>query len=141
MNLENNDNVWHLGKKEPSLSSFLKFKVQIYSDVKKVLFLDPEDSKLLPTSLDFEIREGYRSKVIEFEIFRDLLETKLLNTNKKNNAGSKTFDVVMMFKIMILQRYYGLGDTQIKNQILNRLIFKKFLSIESGDKVPDEKTV
>ncbi len=81
------------------------------------------------------------SKVIEFEIFRDLLETKLLNTNKKNNAGSKTFDVVMMFKIMILQRYYGLGDTQIKNQILNRLIFKKFLSIESGDKVPDEKTV
>ncbi len=81
------------------------------------------------------------SKVIEFEIFRDLLETKLLNTNKKNNAGAKPFDVVMMFKIMILQRYYGLGDTQIEYQILDRLSFKKFLSLESGDKVPDEKTV
>ncbi|MGD1821609.1 MAG: glycoside hydrolase family 66 protein [Pleomorphochaeta sp.] len=68
MNLENNDNVWHLGKKEPSLSSSLIFKVQIYSDVKKVLFLDPEDSKLLPTFLDYEIREGARSKVIEFEV-------------------------------------------------------------------------
>lgn len=81
------------------------------------------------------------SKVIDFNVFRDNLESKLLNTNKKNNAGAKPFDVVMMFKIMILQRYYGLGDTQIEYQILDRLSFKKFLGLESGDKVPDEKTV
>jgi len=80
------------------------------------------------------------SKVVDFEIFIDILETKLLNTNKKSNAGAKPFDVVMMFKIMILQRYYGLGDTQIEYQILDRLSFKKFLGLESGDKVPDEKT-
>ena len=79
--------------------------------------------------------------VIDFEMFRDLLESKLLNTNKKNNAGAKPFDMVTMFKIMILQRYYGLGDTQIEYQILDRLSFKKFLGLESGDKVPDEKTV
>ena len=42
--------------------------------------------------------------VVEFEMFRDILETKLLNQNKKNNAGAKPYDVVMMFKIMILQR-------------------------------------
>lgn len=80
-------------------------------------------------------------KVIDFEIFREVLESKLLNTNKKNNAGAKPYDFVMMFKIMILQRYYGLGDTQIEYQILDRLSFKKFLGLESGDKVPDEKTV
>ncbi len=79
--------------------------------------------------------------VVEFEMFRDILEAKLLNQNKKNNAGAKPYDVVMMFKIMILQRYYGLGDTQIEYQILDRLSFKKFLGLESGDKVPDEKTV
>ena len=79
--------------------------------------------------------------VVEFEMFRDILETKLLNQNKKNNAGAKPYDVVMMFKIMILQRYYGLGDTQIEYQILDRISFKKFLGLESGDKVPDEKTV
>ena len=79
--------------------------------------------------------------VVEFEMFRDILETKLLNQNKKNNAGAKPFDIVMMFKIMILQRYYGLGDTQIEYQILDRISFKKFLGLESGDKVPDEKTV
>jgi IS5 family transposase len=42
---------------------------------------------------------------------------------------------------MVLQRYYGLGDTQIEYQILDRLSFKKFLGLASGDKVPDEKTV
>jgi len=34
------------------------------------------------------------SKVIDFEMFRDLLESKLLNSNKKNNAGAKPYDVV-----------------------------------------------
>ena len=81
------------------------------------------------------------SNVIDFEIFRNTLETKLLNTEKKNNAGAKPYDVVMMFKIMILQRYYGLGDKQVEFQIIDRLSFKKFLGLESGDKVPDEKTV
>ena len=81
------------------------------------------------------------SRVVDFEMFRDKLESKLLNQNKKNNAGAKPYDVVMMFKIMILQRYYGLGDTQIEYQIYDRLSFKKFLGLASGDKVPDEKTV
>lgn len=81
------------------------------------------------------------SKVIDFEMFRELLESKLLNTDKKNNAGAKPYDVVMLFKILILQRYYGLGDGQVEYQILDRTSFKFFLGLETGDKVPDEKTV
>ena len=81
------------------------------------------------------------SNVIDFETFRKTLETKLLNSNKKNNAGAKPFDVVMMFKILILQRYYGLGDKQVEYQIIDRTSFKQFLGFESGDKIPDEKTV
>jgi hypothetical protein len=35
------------------------------------------------------------SKVIDFKMFRDLLEsTNLLNSNKKNNAGAKPYDIV-----------------------------------------------
>ena len=74
-------------------------------------------------------------------MFRESLERKLLNTNKKNNAGAKPYDVVMLFKILILQRYYGLGDSQVEYQILDRTSFKTFLGLETGDKVPDEKTV
>jgi len=81
------------------------------------------------------------SKVIDFEMFRPLLEVKLLNMDKKNNAGAKPFDVVLMFKILLLQRYYGLGDKQVEYQIIDRTSFKRFLGLETGDKVPDEKTV
>jgi IS5 family transposase len=81
------------------------------------------------------------SKVIDFELFRKPLESKLLNTNKNNNAGAKPYDVVMLFKILILQRYYGLGDNQVEYQMLDRISFKTFLGLETGDKVPDEKTV
>jgi len=81
------------------------------------------------------------SNVIDFEIFRNTLKESLLNKEKKSNAGAKPFDVVMMFKILILQRYYGLGDSQLEYQIIDRTSFKKFLDLESGDKVPDEKTV
>ncbi len=81
------------------------------------------------------------STTINFEFFRDTLEKNLLNTNKKSNAGAKPFDVVMMFKILILQRYYGLGDKQVEFQIIDRMSFKQFLGLETGDKVPDEKTV
>ncbi len=56
------------------------------------------------------------SKVIDFEMFREKLESQLLNQNKKNNVGAKPYDIVMIFKIMILQRFYGLGDTQIEYQ-------------------------
>lgn len=81
------------------------------------------------------------SKVIDFEVFRLSLENKLLNPAKKSNAGAKPYDVVLMFKILILQRYYGLGDKQVEYQILDRMSFKKFLGFETGDKIPDEKTV
>jgi len=66
------------------------------------------------------------SNIIDFEMFRCKLESKLLNQNKKNNAGAKPYDVVMMFKILILQRYYGLMDKQLEYQILDRLSFKIF---------------
>ncbi len=81
------------------------------------------------------------SNVIDFEMFRLLLESKLLNTTKKSNAGAKPFDVVLMFKILILQRYYGLGDRQVEYQILERTSFKNFLRLDTGDKIPDGKTV
>jgi IS5 family transposase len=41
-----------------------------------------------------------------------------------------------MFKILILQRYYGLGDTQLEYQIINRISFKKFLGLASGVENP-----
>ena len=66
------------------------------------------------------------SQVIDFEIFRPALEEKLLNHNKKNNAGAKPTDVVPMFKIMILQRYCNISDGhteyQIHDEVMERAV-------------------
>ena len=79
--------------------------------------------------------------VIDFEIFRHDLELNLLNHNKKNNAGCKPYDVVMMFKIILLKRFYNLGDDQTEYQINDRLSFREFLGLSSGDRVPDSRSI
>lgn len=81
------------------------------------------------------------SSVIDFEMFRERLESQLLNNNKKNNTEAKPYDVVMMFKIIILQKYYNISDEQTEYQINDRTSFKDFLGLSSGDKVPDSRTI
>lgn len=46
-----------------------------------------------------------------------------------------------MFKVIFLQRYYGLGDHQIEYQIIDRTSFREFLNIRTVSDVPDEETV
>ena len=36
----------------------------------------------------------------------------MLKEDKKTNAGNKPYDVVMMFKIVLLKRFYNLSDEQ-----------------------------
>ena len=80
------------------------------------------------------------NSVINWDMFEPVLQ-KLENKDKKNNAGAKPYPLLLIFKILILQRYYNLSDNQIEYQILDRLSFGRFLGITLNDKVPDEKTV
>src|SRR5690554_5921057 len=61
--------------------------------------------------------------VIDFEMFRKELEENMLNTNKKSTAGCKPYDVVMMFKIILLKRFYNLSDEQTEYQINKKKTF------------------
>ena len=49
--------------------------------------------------------------MIDFEVFRSRLESAMVNLNTKNNAGAKQYDVVMMFKMMLLRHYYIITET------------------------------
>ena len=80
-------------------------------------------------------------KVIDFEMFRFLLESHMLNQEKKSNAGNKPYDVVLMFKIILLKRFYNMSDEQCEYQINDRLSFREFLGLSSGDRVPDARTI
>jgi IS5 family transposase len=80
-------------------------------------------------------------QVVDFEMFRSVLEESLLNHNKKSNAGAKPIDLVLMFKIIFIKRLYNLSDEQTEYQINDRQSFKDFLCLSSGDDVPDQKTI
>ena len=77
-------------------------------------------------------------KVIDFEMFREELEKGMLNNNKKNNSGCKPYYVVIMFKIIVIK---CLNDEQVEYQISDRLSFKKYLKLSSGDRVPEARTI
>lgn len=77
---------------------------------------------------------------IDFELFRDLLETKLSKL-AKGKGGRRPYDYVLMFKILILQRYYNVSDDQIEYQINDRMSFMRFLNLSIADDIPDSKTV
>ena len=77
---------------------------------------------------------------IDWEMFRPNLE-RVFEKEAKGPGGRPRHDVVMMFKILVLQRHYSLSDEQAEYQINDRLSFQKFLGITLSDAVPDEKTI
>lgn len=61
--------------------------------------------------------------------------------HRKSNAGRKPFDVVLMFKVLVLQHLYNVSDDQIEYQIRDRYSFGRFLDLNPSDNVPDAKTI
>ena len=78
--------------------------------------------------------------VISWELFRKPIELALYK-EPKGLGGRPSFDKIMMFKILILQKYYNLSDEQTEFQINDRTSFKQFLGLKLGDTIPDQKTI
>jgi IS5 family transposase len=78
---------------------------------------------------------------IDFEYFRKPLETGLRSSTDSSKGGRPAYDVILMFKILILQRYYNVSDDGIEYAILDRLSFMRFLGLGIHDAVPDAKTI
>ena len=79
-------------------------------------------------------------ELVPWEKFRVDLEV-IYDHERKSNAGRKPFDVVMMFKIQILQSLYNLSDDEMEYQIMDRLSFMRFLDMALDSRVPDAKTI
>lgn len=80
------------------------------------------------------------NKVVAWDSFRPALE-RVRAKDKKSNAGAKPYDVIVMFKILILQSLYNLSDEATEYQVLDRLSFMRFLGLRLGSRVPDAKTI
>ena len=80
------------------------------------------------------------SKVVDFELFRGVLDTAL-NRSDRSQGGRPPYDAVLMFKVLVLQSLYSLSDDAVEFQVRDRLSFMRFLGLGLGDKIPDAKTV
>jgi len=78
---------------------------------------------------------------IDFDFFRKPLQAFFAKDNDPSKGGRPAYDYVLMFKILILQRYYNLSDDAIEYAILDRLSFMRFLGLGINDAVPDAKTI
>lgn len=86
------------------------------------------------------IRLDKLEKLIPWETFRPELQKVRKNSDPKL-GGRPAYDVVMMFKVMILQALHNLTDPEMEYMIADRLSYQKFLGISPDGKVPDQNTI
>ena len=77
---------------------------------------------------------------LDWELFRPMLE-QARKKERKSSAGPKGYDVLLLFKILILQSLYNLSDEALEFQILDRYSFSRFLGLHAASKIPDATTI
>ena len=68
------------------------------------------------------------NEIIDWENFRYTLE-KIRDKERKSQAGRKPYDVILMFKVLVLQHLHHLSDDATEYQIRDRYSFCRFFGL------------
>jgi len=77
--------------------------------------------------------------IIDFEKLRPILNKN--GIAKSNVAGAPAYDNVIMFRILLLQKYYNLSDQATEDALYVNLLFIRFVGLSLEEDVPDESTI
>src|SRR3954467_5372785 len=71
------------------------------------------------------------NEVVPWEDFRARLSAvwRKPDEERKNAAGRKPWDEIVIFQTLVLQALYNLSDDQLEYQICDRLSFMRFLGL------------
>ena len=58
-----------------------------------------------------------------------------------SERGESAFHPVIMFKVLLLQKLYGLSDPAMEKQLARDLLFRRFVGLSLNDNVPDHSTI
>ncbi|MCR9265903.1 MAG: transposase, partial [Flavobacteriaceae bacterium] len=83
---------------------------------------------------------GVLEPTVDFEYFREWL-VEGLGYGDGSKGGRPPFDLVSMFKALILQAQHNLSDKRMEFMIRDRLSWMRFLGFELGGSTPDENTI
>lgn len=88
-------------------------------------------------------RETPLSRLQETIDWKDLaaVTEKHLNFKAQKQGGRPPKDPEMMLRMCVLQSLYNLSDEETEWQATDRLSFRQFLGLGSGDRVPDARTL
>jgi IS5 family transposase len=75
--------------------------------------------------------------LIDWEFFRPIIRS--MYDNRTELGGRPNNDEIVMFKMLVLQSWYGLSDPELERQANDRISFQKFLGFP--EIIPDRCTV
>jgi len=77
------------------------------------------------------------NRVIPWDVFDQALTTKI----RHKSGGRPPYPRLLLFKMHLLQMWFGLSDAQTSFQCEDRLSFRKFLKIGIGESIPESTTL
>jgi len=84
----------------------------------------------------------FLDKIDQFIDFREI--EKLLKKNYKRRAsadGRPAYPPLPMFKLLLLQRWYGLSDPGLEEALMDRISFIRFSGFSLTSSLPDHSTI
>ena len=81
-----------------------------------------------------------RGSIVDFELFRPDL-ARAVPRSDGSKGGRPPFDLVFMFKVLVIQASHSLSDERTEYLITDRLSFMRFLGLGLADPVPDANTI
>ena len=77
--------------------------------------------------------------LIDWDKVRKLIEKKY--TKKQNAVGTKAYDCILLFKILLLEVWYGLSDPGVEERVNDSISFSRFLGLSAEETCPDHSTI
>jgi len=77
--------------------------------------------------------------IIDFNKLRPILKKNGIGT--KNVCGVKAYDPVLMFKILLIQKFYNLSDKRVEEGLNVNLLYMRFVGLNLEQLAPDATTI
>ena len=77
--------------------------------------------------------------IIDFNKLRPILKKNGIGS--KNICGVKAYDSVLMFKILLLQKFYDLSDEKAEQGVNVNLLYMRFVGLSLDELAPDSTTI
>ena len=77
--------------------------------------------------------------IMDFNKLRPIINKNGIGT--KNVCGVKAFDPILMFKILLIQKFYNLSDKKAEQGLNVNLLYMRFVGLSLEDLAPDSTTI